>query len=165
MQNQIVTDYVHEETYMFLAVVILAGWVLWLLFRRYQMNAQARLQRTEAFNRIIEKFGTAAEFVEFLGSEQGKKLFEPSPQQQSHPAKITLRFVQAGVILAALSIAIAFQWHMMSQYVHAQANPDINWVSKEMDLHYWMAFTIALSVGMFAVAWVTHVINKKWQNN
>jgi NADH:ubiquinone oxidoreductase subunit 5 (subunit L)/multisubunit Na+/H+ antiporter MnhA subunit len=163
MQNQVVTEYVHEETYMFIALLILAGWILWLLFRRYQMNAQARLQRTEAFNRLIEKFATASEFVQFLNSEPGKKFFEPSAQQQTHPAKITLRFVQAGVILAALSIAIGFQWHMMWDYVQSHPNPDMNWVNKEMDLHYWMAFTIALAAGMFVVAWVTHLFSKKWQ--
>jgi NADH:ubiquinone oxidoreductase subunit 5 (subunit L)/multisubunit Na+/H+ antiporter MnhA subunit len=152
-----------NDTIMFVAMLALFAWLLWLLLRRYQMSTQTRLQRMEAFNKLIEKFGTAAEFIAFLNTEQGKQFLQQPLPQQSNPEKITLRFVQAGVILGALSIAIGFQWHRLWVFTHSQPNPDMNWVNKEMDFHYWMALTIALSLGMFVIAWVTSRYTKKLQ--
>lgn len=161
MQENIITATIHEETYMFIAMVLLAGWVLWLLFRRYQMNTQARLQRTEAFNKLIEKFGTSAEFVEFLKTEQGKKFLEDPLPQHANPKKIVLRFVQMGVVLIAVGAAFMIKWNQLQEFVATQPTPvDINWINEMMDYLYFTMLSAALSVAMFVLAAITYFFSK-----
>ena len=55
-----------------------------------------------------------------------------------------------------------FNWVKVATYVQSQPNPDINWVSKEMDYYYWWVLTLALSVGMFIIAFATNVLARRW---
>ena len=71
-------------------VLLLVGWTLYLLFRRYQVTTQARLQRVESFNKLIEKFGTAKEFTDFIQTEEGKKMLVVAANKP--PAK-KIRFI------------------------------------------------------------------------
>jgi hypothetical protein len=164
MQDDILATRIHEETYMFIAVVLLAGWVLWLLFRRYQMSTQARMQHTEAFNKLVEKFETSAEFVNFLNTEQGKKfLYEPA-MQQAHPKKTVLRFVQMGVILLAVSVGFMIKWNQLHEYIESQTGTvDINWINESMDYLYWTMLSAALAVAMFVLAVITNFF-AKWMS-
>ncbi len=164
MQDNIITSTINEETYMFVALLMLLGWVLWLLFRRYQMSTQARLQRAEAFNKLIEKFGTATEFIAFLNTEQGKKFLEDPLPQQTHPKKIVLRFVQMGVILVAVAAGFMIKWHQIQEFIESQSTPpDINWINESMDYLYWTMLSAALSVAMFVLAIITYVFSKRWR--
>jgi NADH:ubiquinone oxidoreductase subunit 5 (subunit L)/multisubunit Na+/H+ antiporter MnhA subunit len=156
-------DQIHEETIMFIGVLALAGWVLWLLFRRYQMNTQIRLQRTEAFNKLIEKFSSATELAEFLGTDQGKKFLEDPMPQQTHPKKIVLRFVQMGIVLVAVAAGFMIKWHQIQEFIESQSNPDMNWINESMDYLYWTMFSAALSVAMFVLAIVTHFFTRSWR--
>ncbi|HEV8538131.1 MAG TPA: hypothetical protein VGR15_04315 [Bacteroidota bacterium] len=156
-------DSIHEETIMFVALVALAGFVLWLLFRRYQVISQARLQRVETFNKLIEKFGTTQEFIEFVNSEQGKRFLEDPLPQQMHPRKTVLRFIQTGVILAAVCVAFLIKWMQLETFLTTQTPPDINWINEAMDYEYWTWLSGAVSVGMIVLAIVTNFFTKKWR--
>lgn len=165
MQENVLTSQVHEETYMFIALLMLAGWVLWLLFRRYQLSTQARLQRTEAFNKLIEKFGTSSEFVEFLNTEQGKKFLEDPLPQQANPKKTVLRFVQMGVILIAVTAGFMIKWHQIQEYIESQSGSvDINWINESMDFLYLTMLSASLSVAMFVLAVITYFFSR-WMRN
>ena len=154
-----------DETLLLVLMAGLGGWVAWLLVRRQQIGTQARLQRADSFNRLLEKFGTAKEFVDFLNTEQGNKLLEDPLPQHTNGRKVALRFVQVGIVLAALGVAITLNWIRMADYVHAQSNPDINWIHKEWDYYYWWVLSLSLSAGMFIIAFVTNILVKRWHLN
>ena len=48
---------VPEDAILIIVAPLLAGWVLWLLFKRHQLHVQASMQRYETMNRLIDKFG------------------------------------------------------------------------------------------------------------
>jgi CDP-diglyceride synthetase len=155
-------DVIHEETIMFVALVGLFCWILFLLFRRHQLATQAKFQRIEAYNKLLEKFSTAKEFTDFLESEQGKNMLEDPFTDRTNPKKTALRFVQAGGILAALGFGLFTYLSQIETIIHSQANPDINWINKELDYTYWTWTTLALSAGCFVVALLTYTLAKKW---
>ena len=154
-----------DEVLLVALMVVLGGWIAWLFFRRQQFGSEARMKRAEVFNKLLDKFGTANEFVEFMETEQGKMFLENPLPYQVGPQKVVLRFVQVGIILLALSVALIANWVRISNYVHAQSNPDINWVSKEWDYYYWWVLTLSLAVGMFIIAFVTKTLLGRWRLN
>jgi hypothetical protein len=154
-----------EETILFGAAIALVGWVLFLLFRRQQMHLQARMKRTEVFDHLIEKFTTSQEFIEFLKTDEGKKLIEDPLKQPTNPSKAVLRFLLAGVVFAALSYAYIAHSNELNSYIHSIPDPDINEVHKVMDFHAWGTLTMALAGGMFVMAAVTKLLAKKWDIN
>lgn len=151
---------------MFLALVALGGWVLWLIFRRQQVHVQARMKRTEVFDHLIEKFSTSQEFIEFLKTDQGKKFVEdPLLLPQSNPSRAVLRFVQVGIVFAAISVAFLLNWLNINHYVQTATNPDINEIRKVMDYYYWAMLSLTLAGGMFLIAAVTRFLAKRWNLN
>jgi hypothetical protein len=158
-------DAVHEETYMLLGLFALGGWVLYLFFRRQQMHLQARMKRTEVFDHLIEKFSTSQEFIEFLKTDQGKKLVEDPIGQPAHHSQTVLRFILVGVVFAAISIACLVYANNLAGYIKSIPDPDINYINKQMDYRYWGTLTMALSAGMFLMATVTKTLAKRWKLN
>lgn len=152
-----------SETIFFIAVVGLAAWVLYLLFRRHQLVTQAKFQRIEAYNKLLEKFSTAKEFTEFLDSEQGRRILEEPLTNGSDPKKAALRFVQAGSLLAALGFGLFMNLSRVSSYVRSQIDPDVNWINKELDLFYWTWIVLAMAGGCFLAAFITYSLGKKWK--
>lgn len=145
-----------QETIIFVALVALIGWVLWLLFRRHQINAQARLQRIDSFNRLLEKFGSAKEFVDFAHTDQGRKFLEDPLPKPANPMRGVLRFLQIGIILIALSYGFFMNSSRLKDYT------DINYVRQAMDFKYWGTLLLALGAGLILVAGISSVIAKKW---
>lgn len=156
---------IHEETILLVAVLALGGWVLFLLFRRQQIHLQARMKRTEVFDHLIEKFSTSQEFIEFLKTDQGKKLVEDPVGQPAHHSQTVLRFILVGVVFAAISYACLAYANNLSGYIGGLSNPDINDINKEMDYRYWGMLCMALSGGMFVMAAVTKSLAKRWKLN
>ena len=152
-------EQVHEETIMFIAIIVLAGWVLWLLFRRYQLSAQARLQRTEAFNKLIDKFATVKEFEEFSQTTEGKKLLADPVTPLPNPLSKILRFLQAGILFIVIGCAYfinANRWKDMTE----ATNP--NYYHQMMDSNYWGTLSMLLGVGLVIVAGVSYVFVRRW---
>ena len=152
-------DQFHEETLMFIAVIFLVGRVLWLFFRRYQMSTQARLQRTESFNRLIEKFGSAREFAEFAQTEEGKKLLADPLAPPPNPLTKVLRFLQAGVLFIIIGGAYFVNASRWKDITEAQ-NP--NYYHQMMDSNYWGTLAMFLGVGLVIVAGVTYIFVRRW---
>ncbi len=158
-------DTIHEETILLVALLALGGWVLFLLFRRQQIHLQARMKRTEVFDHLIEKFSTSQEFIEFLKTDQGKKLVEDPIGQPAHHSQAVLRFILVGVVFAAISYACIAYANNLSGYIGSVPDPDINYINKQMDYRYWGTLTMALSGGMFIMAAVTKMLAKRWKLN
>jgi len=83
------------------------GWIFrgWLAHRRVLKLAamQADIQ-----TRMLDKFGTAPEIIEYLQSDGGQNLLQAVPVEKAHPYQRIMGSVQAGVILALVGVAAIF---------------------------------------------------------
>jgi len=145
-----------EEVVMMLVVAALAAWVLWLVFRRHQLQVQARLQRNETFNRLIDKFGTAKEFVDFLQTEAGRKFLEDPIAPPVHPLTSVHRFVQGGIVLLVLGGAL------LVNALRLRGETDINYIHQAMGLNYWGTIFLGGGAALLIVATVSYFLAKRW---
>jgi hypothetical protein len=146
-----------EEAIMIVAVPVFAAWALWLVFRRYQLQVQARMQRTETFNRMIDKFGTSSEFVDFLQTETGRKFLEDPATSPAHPMAGVRRSIQGGTILFVLGGAL------FVNALRLRGETDINYVRQAMGLNYWGTIFIGCGVGLLVAAALSHALAKRWR--
>ena len=155
MDDQVFVNRIHEETYMFLGVLLLVGWVIYLVFRRYQVISEARTKRAEAFNKLVEKFSSAQEFSAFLETENGKKFIEDPIPAPGHPYGKVLRYIQAGI----LSLLIGFAYWINASRINST---DPNYIHQMMDSNYWGTLAVFLGIGLLVVAGITFVLTRHW---
>lgn len=90
-----------------IGILWIIGWIFrnWFAHRRVLKLAamQADLQA-----RMLDKFGTAPEMVQYLQSDSGQNLLQAAPVEKAHPYHRILGSVQAGIILALVGIASLF---------------------------------------------------------
>ncbi len=88
----------------FLSIVGALLWILRVLLENRRWHKVARVQ-AELQNKLVEKFGTSREFLDYLGSDAGRHFLEWTPLPVEQPASGPFPYgrilwsVQAGVIL------------------------------------------------------------------
>lgn len=137
-------------------VIVSMGLLFWFLMHRMNTRAKTRLARVESVNRLIEKFSSAREVIEFLETEQGKKLLEDPLPASDNPKNRVLRFIQFGVVLVFVGIAF------FANAYHLSAETDINFVRQAMDQRFWGVFALAAGLGLLVVALLVNLLAKKW---
>ncbi|HEU4365939.1 MAG TPA: hypothetical protein VFT13_10810 [Candidatus Krumholzibacteria bacterium] len=145
-----------EDALLIVVIPPLAGWVLWLLFKRHQLQTQTRLRRNETLNRLIDKFGTSKEFVDFLQTEAGRKFLEDPLAESVHPAARVHRFVLGGVILIALGGAFfvnALRYRGMT---------DINFINEAIGLNNWGTIFTSCGVALLVIALLSYLMARRW---
>ena len=143
-----------EETIMMIALPALAAWALWLLFRRHQLGIRIQEQRIETINRLIDKFGTAKELVDFLQTDAGRRLLDDPHQSAANPRTSVLRYVQAGIILTVLGAAFLISG------LRPVDPTDINYIREAAERTDWATLFLSLGLGLWLVALVTRVAGK-----
>ena len=137
-------------------VLLLVGWTLYLLFWRYQVTTQARLQRVESFNKLIEKFGTAKEFTDFIQTEEGKKMIADPTTPPLNPLGKVLRFLQAGILF----IMIGGAYRVNALRLEGQTDP--NYFHQMMDSEYWGTLALFVGAGFIVIAGVSFILTRYW---
>ncbi len=155
MIQQDVFEHIHEETFMFLGVLLLVGWVIYLVFRRYQVISEARMKRAETFNKLVEKFSSAQEFSDFLQTENGRKFIEDPLPSPSHPYGKVLRYLQAGI----LSLLIGFAYWINAGRIDPH---DPTYITQIRDSNYWGTLAVFLGIGLLVVGGVTYFLTRHW---
>jgi hypothetical protein len=150
MNNQL------PETVAAFSIFALVGWVLYLFFRRYQVATHLKSQRIESFNRMIEKFGSAKEFIEFAESPQGKKLLEEPVSPRVNPLNKILRFLQAGVLFIVVGIG-----HYLNA-MRMASTTELPFVYDRMNAYYWGTLWLSLGVGLLLVAGISYIFVQRW---
>ncbi|HEU4928567.1 MAG TPA: hypothetical protein VFU38_01955 [Candidatus Krumholzibacteria bacterium] len=145
-----------EEVVLMVAVTALTAWILWLVFRRFQVQTNARAQRTETFNRLIDKFGTAKEFVDFIQSDAGRKVLEDPIAPPADPKTSVRRFVASGIILLAVGKAL------LLNALRLRGQTDINFVREAMGMNYWGTIFVGGGAALILVGIVSYFMAKRW---
>lgn len=69
---------------------------------------RTKARRIEAMssmqNRMLDKFGTAQEFVDFLQSPQGREFLGKTTEAQVHPAQRIMGSISKGIVLSLLGL-------------------------------------------------------------
>lgn len=96
----------------FFAILIAAGWFIRTLIEQKRWTQLSRTQ-TEVHNRIIDRFGTSAEVLEYIKTPAGTRFLESAPIQlradapvQNAPLGRALWSIQAGLVAAAGALGL-----------------------------------------------------------
>jgi len=147
---------VFEDVILIAVAPLLAGWVLWLLLKRHQIHVEAGTRHNEAFSRLIEKFGTAKEFVDFLETDAGRKLLDDPLAGSGHPAARARRYVFGGVLLMAVGGAFfvnALRYRGMT---------DINFVNEAIGLNNWGTIFVSCGAALLVISAASYLIARRW---
>ena len=89
---------------MFLAIAVTVIWVSSNSNRRREVEARSQ---AEVHNRLIEKFGTSKEFVDFMQTDGGRSFLKPVVvANPAAPYRKILASITAGVILTMFGISL-----------------------------------------------------------
>ena len=141
-----------QEATMFLGIVALVAWVIWLLFRRYQIRNQESARRLDLFSKLVDKFGDSQEFVTFVQSDEGRRLLKDSGINGTSGKQTALRMFVIGVLLLAAGIGFLLG---APSYDHAT---DINLINKASELRIWGKLTMGLAAGFIVAGFLTHYL-------
>ena len=100
MNDLIVSEVMNSVTALVfgVAIIISVAWIVINVVTALKQRANTRT-RAEIYNRLIDKFGTAPEFIAFLQSDAGLKFIEENTVQTSVPLTKILASIQRGIIL------------------------------------------------------------------
>lgn len=141
-----------HEAITFIGLFALVGFVLWLLYKRYQVRTQVNARKLETFGKLVDKFGDSKEFVEFVQSNEGKSLLRDSGVNGINPKQVALRMF----IVAALLFAVGYGF--MSGAPLYDNSTDPNFISKHNELRYWGKMSFGLAVGFIAAGIMTQLL-------
>jgi len=94
-------------------IIVCMAWVITSIVSSIKQRANTRT-RAEVYNRLIDKFGTAAELVDFLKSDAGLRFIEEQAVDESQPMSRVLGSIRLGVSLALIGlgmVAVAELWY------------------------------------------------------
>ena len=119
------------------------AFVLWLAAPFARERARRRI---ELQNGVLERFGSAPEFVAFLETEPGRRFQDALSGRGLVPLGRILAAVQAGVLLVAVGLGLGIAWGVV----------------RDPDLLVAALVTGALGLGFLAAAGVSHRLCRNW---
>lgn len=107
MNDIIVSEIINGVTALVFGVVIIicVTWVIVTVVTALKGRANTRT-RAEIYNRLVDKFGTAPEFIAFLQSNAGLKFIEENTVQTTEPLGKILVSMSVGIVLALLGAGL-----------------------------------------------------------
>lgn len=88
-------------------LIICVAWIIINITRTLKQRANTRT-RADIYNRLIDKFGTAPEFITFLQSDAGLRFIEENTVEPASPVGRILTSMQIGIVLSLLGLGLLF---------------------------------------------------------
>lgn len=136
------------------AIVICLTWVIVTVVRALKERANQR-NRIEFYSRMLDKFGAAPEFVDYLRSEGGTKLIEESTMEKTarSPMYKILTSIQIGVVAVLFGLGLITLANLFDRSLGG-------------DLYIVLAVagTVGLMVGagLLISTYISYLLCKKW---
>jgi len=107
MEDQTLHHFMQDLTPIVVMVVLIIAiaWIINTVIIALKQRANMRT-RSELYSRLLDKFGSSAEFVAYLQSETGQQIFEELTTRSASPRNKILGSIQKGVILALLGAGL-----------------------------------------------------------
>lgn len=95
-----------EALTMMITMPVMFGWMGWMakIFLDFLRHRRMSTMMYEVQNKVIDKFGTAGEALEYLESDAGRKLLESASIGETHPRMRVLSSIRAGLILGMAAV-------------------------------------------------------------
>jgi predicted transporter len=126
--------------------VVIGYIVRWVSDNRKQLN-MAKMH-FDLHNKLLDKFGSSQELVEYLHSDAGSKYLKWMPTERANPYARILGSVQWGIVLLTAGVAFLF---LRTQVAEAFEGFTVLG-----------AFGVALGIGFLLSATVAFVLSKSW---
>lgn len=146
-----------SDAFSFFVVMILTlgigGFIAWTIHQRMRQGADLLRLHMETRNRLLDKFGTTQEFLEFAQTEGGQSLLSP-PQIPTAPqvaAPAGLRMVQLGIPSVLVGVAFLVQsrlWRLFAEATTGQFEGDFRRMSFLYDLQASQRGLLFLAIGL-----------------
>ena len=109
MDDQTLHHFMEDLSPIVIGVVLTlaTAWVIAVIVRAFKEKSILQT-RAELYNRLLDKFGSANEFVEYLESETGRQFVEEITVQSAAPTNKILGSIQRGVILVLVGFGSLF---------------------------------------------------------
>lgn len=143
-----------SEAFMFIAVAALVGYLCWLHFRRQQQQSELKQTQLQIFEKTLDKFGNAGEFVNFMQGKEGQALLFNGQTPERTRSRTVLRFVQAGSLLAVMAIGFFFTAQVCQNF----PGPDAR--DMYIGFNVFGLIVASLGAGLFVVALLTYIWEK-----
>ena len=134
------------------ALIFASAWVVGNLVATYREKSSLQT-RTDFYNRLLDKFGSASEFVAYLQSETGGKFFEELPVQSAAPTNKILVSIQRGVVLLLVGAGLVFLANIWDNTLGG-------------DLFIVLAIfgtvSLMLGIGYLISTGISYYLSKKW---
>lgn len=88
-----------------ITLIIAAAWVITVIVTAFKQKSILQT-RAELYNRLLDKFGSANEFAEYLESETGRQFVEEITVQGAAPTSKILSSIQKGVIMTLIGFGM-----------------------------------------------------------
>ena len=86
-------------------IIICLSWIITSIVSSMRQRANTRT-RVEVYNRLVDKFGTAPEFVEFLQSNAGLRFIEEQAVDVSQPIRGIFSSIRLGLSLVLTGLGM-----------------------------------------------------------
>lgn len=133
------------------------GFIVWPVHQRMRQGSDLLRLHLESRNRLLDKFGTTQEFLEFANTEAGQSLLAP-PQLPTAPqatAPAGLRMIQAGIPSVLVGVAFlvqSYRWQRLAEVMTRDFERD----SRRIDFLYGLQASqrglLFLAIGMGLLA-------------
>ena len=131
---------------LFVAIAVTVIWVTSASNRRREAEARAQ---ADVHNRLIEKFGTSKEFVDFMQTDGGKVFLKPLPvTNPAAPYRKILASITTGVILTMLGIALLVMHAVVFDHEEGALGSGI--------------IFLMIGIGFLASAAISYRLSKAW---
>ena len=125
-----------------IAFFFLASWLYKINNRKHEIAIEAKTQR---FNKIIDKFDTPQELMDFLKSEQGLKALDTLTTSQSMVKIPLLVSISAGIIITCSGMGSFVLMAIMDQ-----------------DLIFPATGASSIGIGFLIASSISYYLSKKW---
>jgi hypothetical protein len=107
MDDQMLNHFMQNLSPMVIGIVLIiaSAWVIGVVVTAFKDKSNLKT-RADLYNRLMDKFGSASEFVDYLQSETGRQFFEELPVNNPSPIQKILKSIQIGIILTLLGIGL-----------------------------------------------------------
>ena len=140
-----------QEIAPLLALFVMVATVI-LVIRMVQENGKSKRQaeaQLQMHTRLIDKFGSSKELLDYLQSDAGRTFLTPTTVQRAMPYKRILGAAQAGIVLAFVGVAF---WLIRGSFDQEGLRAAT----------FLAGVTFALGLGFLCSAVVAHILSRKW---
>ncbi len=130
-----------------LGMFAMIGFIVWVVMTSRRRSETVRAQ-TEMQTKLLEKFGSSQEMLQFLQSDAGKRFLESATIEQTKPYGRILGSASVGIILFMFGLAFV----VLRGQVHG---------SEEAFVIPGVLF-LALGLGFLLSAAVAYALSKSW---